>query len=257
MDADVDDDAARLACRETMSVRPTPPRWHGEEWLFKPTRPSKTLPVWNRGLLDVHARACVARPANTIGAYAIDGQATSISPTGPTAPKRRGHSTKEMTMFTWRHGLSPHVLWRDAGADRSAVPRPRLGLIEPHDPKAGKARRPYPLEVMLRVYFLLQWCRAALANGLIDEHSEAERDDGIDGGVSAEPSGNGALVSGGGHRWLGLSGAKRVQRHGASPSAAIAIRRDRSMGLDLVVTMFSWHGAVYSTSPRRKTHWVR
>jgi hypothetical protein len=86
-----------------------------------------------------------------------------------------------MAMFTWRHGLSPHVLWRDAGSDRSAVPRPRLGLIEPHDPKVGKARRPYPLEVMLRVYFLLQWCRAALANGLIDEHSEAERDDRIDG----------------------------------------------------------------------------
>ena len=32
-----------------------------------------------------------------------------------------------------------------------------LGLIEPHYPKAGKGRRPYPLEVMLRIYFLQQW----------------------------------------------------------------------------------------------------
>ena len=32
-----------------------------------------------------------------------------------------------------------------------------LGLIEPHYPKAGNGRRPYPLEVMLRVYFLQQW----------------------------------------------------------------------------------------------------
>jgi IS5 family transposase len=32
-----------------------------------------------------------------------------------------------------------------------------LDLIEPHYPKAGKGRRPYPLEVMLRVYFLQQW----------------------------------------------------------------------------------------------------
>ena len=32
-----------------------------------------------------------------------------------------------------------------------------LGLIEPHYPKAGKGRRPYPLDVMLRIYFLQQW----------------------------------------------------------------------------------------------------
>ena len=32
-----------------------------------------------------------------------------------------------------------------------------LGLIEPHYPKAGKGRHPYPLEVMLRIYFLQQW----------------------------------------------------------------------------------------------------
>jgi len=32
-----------------------------------------------------------------------------------------------------------------------------LGLIEPHYPKAGNGRRPYPLEVMLRIYFLQQW----------------------------------------------------------------------------------------------------
>jgi hypothetical protein len=30
-------------------------------------------------------------------------------------------------------------------------------LIEPHYPKAGKGRRPYPLDVMLRIYFLQQW----------------------------------------------------------------------------------------------------
>jgi IS5 family transposase len=32
-----------------------------------------------------------------------------------------------------------------------------LALIEPHYPKAGNGRRPYLLEVMLRVYFLQQW----------------------------------------------------------------------------------------------------
>ena len=32
-----------------------------------------------------------------------------------------------------------------------------LSLIEPYYPKAGKGRRPYPLEVMLRIYFLQQW----------------------------------------------------------------------------------------------------
>ena len=32
-----------------------------------------------------------------------------------------------------------------------------LSLIEPYYPKAGKGRRPYPLDVMLRIYFLQQW----------------------------------------------------------------------------------------------------
>jgi hypothetical protein len=32
-----------------------------------------------------------------------------------------------------------------------------LKLIEPYYPKAGKGRKPMPLEVMLRIYFLQQW----------------------------------------------------------------------------------------------------
>ena len=32
-----------------------------------------------------------------------------------------------------------------------------LNLIEPYYPKSGKGRRPMPLEVMLRIYFLQQW----------------------------------------------------------------------------------------------------
>jgi transposase, IS5 family len=32
-----------------------------------------------------------------------------------------------------------------------------LALIEPHYPKAGHGRRPYPMAVMLRIYFLQQW----------------------------------------------------------------------------------------------------
>jgi IS5 family transposase len=32
-----------------------------------------------------------------------------------------------------------------------------MALIEPHYPKAGNGRRPYGLEVMLRIYFLQQW----------------------------------------------------------------------------------------------------
>lgn len=31
------------------------------------------------------------------------------------------------------------------------------GIIEPHYPKAGNGRRPYPLSIMLRVHFLQQW----------------------------------------------------------------------------------------------------
>ena len=38
------------------------------------------------------------------------------------------------------------------------VPWPALlALIEPHYPKAGKGRRPWPLETMLRLYFMQQW----------------------------------------------------------------------------------------------------
>jgi transposase, IS5 family len=38
------------------------------------------------------------------------------------------------------------------------VPWVRLSaLIEPHYPKVGNGRRPYPLETMLRIYFLQQW----------------------------------------------------------------------------------------------------
>jgi len=32
-----------------------------------------------------------------------------------------------------------------------------VGLIEAHYPKAGRGRRPYPLETMLRIYLLQQW----------------------------------------------------------------------------------------------------
>jgi IS5 family transposase len=32
-----------------------------------------------------------------------------------------------------------------------------IALIEPYYPKARNGRRPYPLEVMLRIYFLQQW----------------------------------------------------------------------------------------------------
>jgi IS5 family transposase len=47
---------------------------------------------------------------------------------------------------------------RFLGEMDAVVPWARLvGLIQPHYPKAGKGRRPYPLEVMLRIYFLQQW----------------------------------------------------------------------------------------------------
>jgi transposase, IS5 family len=32
-----------------------------------------------------------------------------------------------------------------------------LGLIEPHYPVAGRGRRPYPLEAMLRVHLMQNW----------------------------------------------------------------------------------------------------
>ena len=38
------------------------------------------------------------------------------------------------------------------------IPWKRLmALIEPHDPKPGRGRRPLGLERMLRIYFLQQW----------------------------------------------------------------------------------------------------
>jgi transposase, IS5 family len=38
------------------------------------------------------------------------------------------------------------------------VPWQRLeALVEPHYPKAGNGRRPYPLGSMLRIHFLQQW----------------------------------------------------------------------------------------------------
>ncbi len=38
------------------------------------------------------------------------------------------------------------------------IPWARIeALIEPHYPKAGNGRRPYPLSTMLRIYFLQQW----------------------------------------------------------------------------------------------------
>ena len=32
-----------------------------------------------------------------------------------------------------------------------------IALIAPHDPKAGRGRRPLPMETLLRVYLLQQW----------------------------------------------------------------------------------------------------
>ena len=47
---------------------------------------------------------------------------------------------------------------RFLGEMDAVVPWAKLvGLIEPHYPKAGKGRRPYPLDVLLRIYFLQQW----------------------------------------------------------------------------------------------------
>jgi IS5 family transposase len=49
-----------------------------------------------------------------------------------------------------------------------------LALIDPHYPKAGKGRRPYLLEVMLRVYFLQQWYQLSdpgAEEALYDIHS--------------------------------------------------------------------------------------
>jgi IS5 family transposase len=47
---------------------------------------------------------------------------------------------------------------RFLGEMDAVVPWDRLlALIEPHYPKAGNGRRPYPMAVMLRIYFLQQW----------------------------------------------------------------------------------------------------
>jgi IS5 family transposase len=40
-----------------------------------------------------------------------------------------------------------------------AIPWATLrALVEPHYTKPGRGRRPMPLEMMLRIYFLQQWC---------------------------------------------------------------------------------------------------
>jgi len=47
-------------------------------------------------------------------------------------------------------------------------------LVEPHYPKPGKGRRPYPLEVMLRIHFMQQWFNLsdpAMEEALYDSHS--------------------------------------------------------------------------------------
>lgn len=47
-------------------------------------------------------------------------------------------------------------------------------LIEPHYPKAGQGRRPMPLNVMLRIYFMQQWfCLSdpAMEDALYDSHA--------------------------------------------------------------------------------------
>ena len=38
-----------------------------------------------------------------------------------------------------------------------------LGLIEPHYPAAGRGRRPYPLESMLRVHLMQNWFALSVA----------------------------------------------------------------------------------------------
>ena len=44
------------------------------------------------------------------------------------------------------------------GEMNEVVPWSQLtALIEPYYPKAGNGRRPYPLDAMLRIYFLQQW----------------------------------------------------------------------------------------------------
>jgi IS5 family transposase len=43
-----------------------------------------------------------------------------------------------------------------------------IALIEPHYPKAGNGRRPYPLETMLRIHFLQHWY--SLSDPAMEEH---------------------------------------------------------------------------------------
>ena len=62
-------------------------------------------------------------------------------------------------------------------------------LIEPHYPKAGKGRRPMPLQVMLRLYFMQQWFALsdpALEDALYDSHA-MQRFVGLELGQDAIP----------------------------------------------------------------------
>ena len=45
-----------------------------------------------------------------------------------------------------------------------------IALIEPHYPKAGNGRRPYPLETMLRIHFLQHWY--SLSDPAMEEEEE-------------------------------------------------------------------------------------
>lgn len=70
------------------------------------------------------------------------------------------------------------------------VPWVRLeGRIEPHYPRPGRGRRPYPLSVMLRVHFLQQWfgySDPAMEDALHDM-AVLRRFVGLDAGESAMP----------------------------------------------------------------------
>lgn len=62
-------------------------------------------------------------------------------------------------------------------------------IIEPHYPKAGNGRQPFPLERMLRIYFMQQWyglSDPAMEDGLYDIES-MRRFAGIDLGVDEIP----------------------------------------------------------------------
>jgi len=70
------------------------------------------------------------------------------------------------------------------------VPWQRLeALVEPHYPKAGNGRRPYPLGSMLRIHFLQQWygySDPAMEDALHDI-AVVRRFAGLDAGCSRMP----------------------------------------------------------------------